>query len=149
MNKLSLAGIASAFSLGLLAAAAPAAAQESSYTYGDYWDVADIDVIDGQEEVYMDYLAGQWKTTSEYAKKQGWITGYHVISNLYPRAGEPDLYLVTIYSSIPDAKEEVRREKQFEAFMQKNNRVMASESGARGRMRTLLGSSMLRELKLK
>ncbi|MBK6297119.1 MAG: hypothetical protein IPF48_03490 [Sphingomonadales bacterium] len=83
-----LKGAVLALTLGL---SAPGQAQESSYTPGNYSDVSAIDVLDGQFENYMDYLAGPWKAQQEFAKSKGYITGYQVLANPYARAGEPDL----------------------------------------------------------
>lgn len=139
-------GLALAISLG---AAAPAAAQDSSYTPGGYTDVSGIDVLDGQFENYMDYLAGPWKQQNEFAKSKGYITSYQVLANNYARAGEPDLYLVINYAKIYDTAEQLRQQKEFEAFMKADVRVLASQYAARGTMRKSVGDQQLRELKLK
>ena len=80
-----LKGAVLALTLGL---SAPGQAQESSYTPGNYSDVSAIDVLDGQFENYMDYLAGPWKAQQEFAKSKGYITGYQVLANPYARAGD-------------------------------------------------------------
>ncbi len=138
--------LALALSLGV---AAPAAAQDSSYTPGGYTDVSDIDVLDGQFENYMDYLAGPWKQQNEFAKAKGYITSYQVLANPYARAGEPDLYLVVNYAKIYDAAEELRQQKEFEAFMKADTRTLATQYAARGTMRKPMGQAQLREMKLK
>lgn len=132
-----------------LAGATPVLAQESSYTAGDYWDVSDIDIVDGQEENYLDWLAANWKRDQEWAKSKGYISDYHVLANDYPRAGEPDLFLVVIYKEQPTRAEQERRRKEYEAFVSKNSRMLVKESGDRGPMRKLMGNSQLTELKLK
>ena len=40
--------------------AAPAAAAESRYEFSNVWYVSDIDVLDGQFENYMTWLADEW-----------------------------------------------------------------------------------------
>lgn len=146
MKNSLFAGVALALSLGL---ATPAVAQESSYTPGGYTDVSGIDVLDGQFENYMDYLAGPWKAQNEFAKSKGYITSYEVLSNPYARAGEPDLFLVITYPKIYDAAEELRQQKEFEAFMKSDARRLDAAYGARGTMRKSMGQQQLRELKLK
>ncbi|RJF93967.1 hypothetical protein [Sphingomonas cavernae] len=128
---------------------APVAAQESSYTPDVYWEVAMIDVEDGQGENYADYLAREWKATQEFAKSKGYIQDYHVLANNNNREDEPDLYLITVFKKIYDTPEQLRQQKEFEAHMKKDARVLDSEFGARGKMRRVTGSMLLRELKLK
>jgi hypothetical protein len=147
MKTLSMIWLAAA---GALTLAGGANAQNaSSYTPGQYWEVSEIDVQDGQDENYLDYLAGQWKRSQEFAKSKGYIRGYHVLTNSYARDGEPDLYLITVSDSLPDPKEQARRQTEFEAFMQRNAHLLSEESGKRGTMRRLKGSMLLQELNLK
>jgi hypothetical protein len=132
-----------------LAVASPALAQESSYTPGGYADVSAIDVLDGQMDAYMDYLAGSWKRQQEWAKSKGYIQSYSVLANPYPRAGEPDLYLVINYSKIYDTAEEMRQQKEFEAFMKADSRQLGAQYADRGKMRKSLGQQQLRQINLK
>jgi hypothetical protein len=129
--------------------AAPATAQESSYTPGTYWDVGMIDVEDGKAESYIDFIASEWKRNQEYAKSQKWIRDYFVLANAYPRHGEPDLYLITVFDKLPDAAEDLKRQREYEAWAKKNARQLDVETGQRGTMRKIMGAMLLRELKLK
>jgi hypothetical protein len=146
MRKLSLAAAAAA---AAFAFAAPAAAQQSSYEPGQYWDVGMIDLEDGQNEAYADWLAKEWKRNQEFAKSKRWIRNYFVLANQYPREGEPDLYLVTVIDQLPDAAEDLKRQRDYEAWAKKNVRQLDVEQGARGSMRKVLGAMLLREMKLK
>ncbi|VXC92749.1 conserved exported hypothetical protein [Sphingomonas sp. AX6] len=132
----------------LLALASPAGAQDMPYTPGTYWEVASIDVEDGMEPQYIDFLAGQWRKSQEFAKSKGYITDYHVLTNMNPRDGEPDLYLVTEFERMYDTAEQLRQQREYEAMMKRTERQLMGESGARGKMRTLKGSMLLRELTL-
>ena len=141
---------ASVFALTLTAAgAAPALAQDSSYTDGDYWEVSSIELEDGQGEAYADYLAGRWRASQEFAKERGWIKGYHVLQNINNRDDEPDLYLVTVFESFPSRAEERERDAAFQAWAQANRRQLEEQSAGRATMRRLAGSLLLRELELK
>jgi hypothetical protein len=146
MKTILLTGAVLALSLAF---AAPAVAQDSSYTPGGYSDVSAIDVLDGQMDNYMDYLAGSWKRQQEWAKSKGYITAYSVLSNPYPRPGEPDLYLVVNYSKIYDAAEEIRQQKEFETFMKSDSRALGAQFADRGKMRKPLGQQQLRVMNLK
>ena len=143
MKKLVLSAIAA------LAIAVPANAQESSYQPGVYWDVGMIDIEDGKGEAYADWLATEWKRNQEFAKSKRWIKDYFVLGNAYNRPGEPDIYLVTVFERMPDAAEDLRRQREYEAWSKKNVRQLDVEQGSRGTMRKVLGGMLLRELKLK
>lgn len=138
-----------AASAALLSFALPASAQDLPYTPGTYWEVASIDVEDGMEPQYIDFLASQWRKSQEFAKSKGYITNYHVLTNMNPREGEPDIYLVTEFEKMYDTAEQLRQQREYEAMMKRTERQLMTESGARGKMRTLKGSMLLRELNLR
>lgn len=146
MKIAQLAGLALAASLAF---ANPASAQESSFSPGDYWDISAIDVLDGQFDNYMDYLAGTWKRNQEFAKSKGYIKSYKVVANIYPRAGEPDIYLIVVYDKVPDAAEQMRQQKEFEAFMKADSRALGKQYADRGTMRKSLDQMQLQEVVLK
>jgi opacity protein-like surface antigen len=132
-----------------VALSAPAAAQNYPFTPGDYEEVAMIDVSDGGGVAYANYLATTWKKNQEFAKSKGWITGYQVLSNVYNRPGEPDLYLVTSFTNLPDAAEDERRNQAYRDFMKQSDAEMDAASGDRTKFRTILGSFLLRQMKFK
>lgn len=125
------------------------AAQDLPFTYGDYWEVASISVDDGGNAAYADFLANEWKKSQEFAKSKGWINGYHVLANLNKRPGEPDYYLVTQFSHMPDAAESTARDKAYSDYMAKSLRQMDAESGDRAKFRHVMGSELLGEMVLK
>lgn len=128
--------------------AAPAAAQEFPLVAGEYVEMTGIDVKDGEGGLkYAEWLASEWKANSEYSKSQGWITGYAIYANVFAREGEPDIYLVTTFASLPDAAEEQRREKTYEAWAKNTYRERAIANGNRAEYRTVMGSMMLQEYK--
>lgn len=129
------------------AVAAPA--QDSSYKAGEYQDVSAIEIMPGQFENYMDYLATNWKKQQEFAKSKGWITGYSVLVNNYRRDGEPALYLVTRYTKQYSVAEQEAQDKEFEAYMKQSNRQMTTASGERAVMRKQRGTMQLQEAILK
>lgn len=126
--------------------AAPAAAQEVPLVPSDYWEVAEIDVNDGQGPAYADYLASRWRQNQEFAKSKGWIKDYMVFSVVNRRANEPDLYLVTVYDRQPSASEQVAREKEFDALMKTNARQEGAAYAARGSIRKVGGEMLLQRL---
>lgn len=133
----------------VIALSAPATAQNYPLDYGDFTDVTGIDVLDGGSVEYANYLATQWRKNQEFAKSQGWISDYKVYANLYPREGEPDLYLMVMYAKMPDAVESMRRDAAYREYMKKNDSQMAAESGNRGKFRKIMSNALLGEMLFK
>ena len=145
MKAKTLACIAAA-SLSLAAAAPAFAASEYPLEPGEYVDMAMISIDDGHSLDYAKFLAASWKKQQEYAKSQGWITGYKILSNVDKRPGEPDLYLITRFMTAPDATEDKRRDEAFRAFMAKTDTQMEQETAQRATYRHQMGSMLLRKL---
>jgi hypothetical protein len=112
--------------------ATPVAAQSNPLKPGEY-----VDFID-----YARFLADDWRKRQEYAKQQGWITGYEVLVNVNKRPGEPDLILVTRYRTVPDAAEGDRRDAAMRAYVQQTDAQMEAASGDRAKYRRQLGSTL-------
>ncbi len=135
-----------AAALSLCIAATPAAAQEVPLIPGDYWECAEIDILDGQFSAYADYLASRWRANQEFAKSKGWISDYMIFGTVNARANEPDMYLCSVFERQPTAAEQMAREKEFDAFMQSNARKEDAAYGARGTMRKVGGSMLMQRL---
>lgn len=133
-----------------LAIASPALAQ-STYPMdqGDYVEISAIQVDDGHGVDYLNHVAGLWRKGQEFAKSQGWISGYEVMSNTYPRKGEPDIYLIVRFPRMVDAAEDAKRDEAYRAYMQRTVTQLQAESGERAKYRKLAGSMLLRELRFK
>jgi hypothetical protein len=129
--------------------AAPALSQASSYDPGNYWEVGEVTIEDGQYENYMDFLNANWKPQQAFMKSKGYILDGYILSNPYKRKGEPDLYLVTIYKQMPTPALEEKMHAEFLAFTKKDDHQLDSESGGRVKMRTIGGTQLLRELVFK
>ena len=142
MKKAALCAAAAA----AFAVAMPLAAQDVSYTPGTYWEISMIDVEDGKEEEYMDYLAAQYKRSQDFAKSKGYIKDYRILANNNRRAGEPDLYLVTIFDRMTTPAEDQAREKEMNAYMAQTSRQADSNSGSRAKYRKLGGNMLLQEM---
>ena len=132
-----------------LALPATAMAQESPLVAGEYADVGGIFVKDGASLKYAMHLATNWKKNQDFAKSQGWITDYKIYINEYPRNGEPNVYLMTTFASMPDTAEEARRTKAYEAWAKTTFGQREAESGNRAEYRTVMSSMLLREYKVR
>lgn len=132
-----------------LACAAPVAvsAQQIPVVPGDYVTVASISVDDGHDLDYVNHLAGMWRKGQDFAMKQGWITGYEILSNENKRAGEPDYYLITRFAKFADPAEEQKREDAYNAYMAMTNAQLQAASADRAKYRHVMGSMLLRSWK--
>lgn len=138
--------------LGLLAfltLAGAAGAADRPYTEGTVSAVSSIRTVDGRSDDYMAWLAGPWKKFNDEAKAAGLIVDYAVYSVAPRGPDDPDLYLVVTYKNMAalddlDARSDAMAEKIFGAQQAAN-----ADTVARGKIRTVLGSELIRELKLK
>ena len=143
MKNLGLAAVgAVAFSFAMPAAVS--AQSEWPVEPGDYVEVSMIDIEDGHNLEYAQHLAGDWRKSSDFAKQQGWITNFQIWTNEFPRAGEPDIWLVTWFPTMTDKAEALRREKAFNDFMQTTASKQEAASGKRATYRKLAGSMLMR-----
>jgi hypothetical protein len=134
----------------LLAVSLPATAQdESPWKAGNYWNVTGIDVKDGGQLKYAQYLATEWVKNQEYAKSQGWISDFMVLSNTHPREGEPNLYLITISASLPSSDEADKRGRMAREFSKSTIAQMQAQSAGRAEIREVGGQMQLRHLVLR
>ncbi len=131
------AGLALAFSTLALA-------QSSPFVGGDYVNVASVVVEPGHAREYGIYLASEWRAEREFAKSQGWITSYEVLTNPHKRAGEPDVYLVNRFKSFADPAESERRGKLTMEHLKKTDAQMQAGSAERDKYRKTISTQLLR-----
>lgn len=130
-----------------IAFSAPVFAEDSSPVKpGDYVEIGMVSIDDGHDLDYMNFLAGQWRKRQDYAKAQGWITGYDILANDNKRPGEPDLYLVTRFATWASDAEGERRGDAMRAYMQQTDVQMNAASAQRASYRQQMGSMMLRSM---
>jgi hypothetical protein len=137
--------LAAGAAVALMLSAVPAVAQENPWRAANYWEVTGIHVKDGSALTYARHLADGWQRAMEFEKSKGWITGYHVLVNEYPRQGEPNVYLVTTFASMPSPEEADRRTAEFQAFMKQTQAQAQAASGQRAEYRTVGNQLLLRE----
>jgi len=131
------------------AVATPALAQRSVTKPGNYVDVSDIKILPGQFENYMNYLKTNWVKQQEWAKQKGYIVSYRILANNYPREGEPSIYLLTEYATIPTNAEIERRQDEYVAMMKMDETAMDAAAEKRGPMRTVGSQTQLQEITFK
>jgi hypothetical protein len=128
---------------------APALASDWPLIPGDFVEVTAVKLKDGGAFSYANFLATEWRADQEFAKSKGWIKSYMVLSNAYPRKGEPDLYLVVISERIPSGPEADTRGDEYLAWKKKTQTQLEKESGNRLEIREVEASSLLQELKFR
>ena len=133
----------------LLGYAFPAWTADRPYTEGNVLNVSAIRTQPGMFEEYMKYIAGPYKQLMEEQKKAGIIVGWNVYAASPRRPDDPDLYLVTIAKNMAalddlNAKTDALVEKIFGNLDQQTAKTVE-----RGKLRTLIGDELIRELVLK
>ena len=140
------------FAVILLSVSAMSIAQaqdEPPFIGGDYWEVTGIKTADGAGLKYSRWLAGEWRKNSEFAKSQGWIKEFMVISNVHGRSDEPDLYLIRVFENMATVAEGEERRKAYMAWVKKSMDKMQEESGNRAEYRTVMSTSLLQHMKFR
>lgn len=141
---LALAGAAAFLSLGAVASAA-----DRPYTEGVVVNVSSVRTEPGMFDEYLKYLAGPYKQLMEEQKKAGIIVDYAVYSAVPRTPDDPDLYLITVFKNMAaldglDAKSDPITEKIFGDMAKQTSATVS-----RGKLRTLIGDELIRELNLK
>lgn len=126
--------------------ATPGATQDFPVKGGDYWTVAEVTIDDGHFGDYADHLAGLYRKSIDFQKSKGWIKASYILANVNKRAGEPDLYLVTIADRPTTPAEDEARAKETNAYLQSSARQSDTQSGERAKYRKLGGNMLLQEL---
>jgi hypothetical protein len=126
-----------------------ALADEFPLISGDFWEVTGVQLKDGGALAYANFLATDWKADQEFAKSKGWIKGYMVLGNAYPRKGEADLYLIVISEHLATGPEGDKRNDEYMAWKKKTQAQMQKESGNRLEIREIGSNWLLQELKFR
>lgn len=135
--------------VSLVSLTGPAVSADRPYTEGAVVNVSAIRTEPGMFDEYMKYVAGPYKQLMEEQKKAGIIVDWSVYVAVPRGPDDPDLYLTTVYKNMAaldglDAKSDPIVEKIYGA-MDKQTAATVS----RGKLRTLVGEEVIRELVLK
>ncbi|HEU0307515.1 MAG TPA: hypothetical protein VFR30_11145 [Lysobacter sp.] len=140
--------LAAVLALGL---SAPVHAQEAlPYSEGAVVEVTAVDIMDGEFDNYLEYLQSKYKPIMEAQKKAGIILDYGVYQNQVGSDEDADLYLVVFYPNM--AMLDGLRQKVDPIATQVGGQSVKQSNAAfaaRGKMRNIMGTELLRELKLK
>ncbi len=98
---------------------------------------------------YAQWLAGEWRTNEDFFVSQGWNTRYELLTNEFPRKGEPDFYIVRYFPKfIDNAEGEKRRQVMMQRY-KRTEQKLQEESAGRASYRTVEGSMLLRKMEWK
>jgi hypothetical protein len=140
---------------GLLAAilaalvAVPAAGQIHKYfTPGTVWTVTMIKIAPGMDQMYMQYLDGQFKKSEDAQVKAGLQKSYKILRTM-DDGGAWNLLILREYASL--AAIEANEEKADTLTQQTEGTDQAQMQGYqdRGKYREVVGTKFARELVLK
>lgn len=126
-----------------------AGAADRPYSEGTVQNVASIRTEPGKFDDYVAWLAGPWKQMMEAQKAAGLIVDYAVYSTTPRSPQDADIYLITVYKNMAalddlDAKSDPIMEKLQGSLAEQNKAYVE-----RGKIRTVLGSELIREAVLK
>lgn len=132
-----------------LALSAPLAAQDDDpwpFEAGEYVEVTGIKLADGAGLKYAQWLAGEWRSNSDFAVEQGWLNSYEILVNTHPREGEPNMYLIRRFPSFVDNEEGERRRQVMSKRYQRSAEALQQESANRAEYRTVMSEVLMRKL---
>ena len=126
-----------------------AGAADRPYSEGTVSEISSIRTEPGKFDDYLAWLAGPYKQMMEAEKAAGIIVDYAVYSTTPRSPNDPDLYLVTVYKNMAALDDLAAKS---DPIAEKLQGSMAEQNKAyieRGKMRTVLGSELIREAVLK
>lgn len=135
----------------LLSFATTASAEEPrAYTEGPVSVVTSVKIMDGQYENYLNFLSKSYKPLMEAQKEAGIVLSYAIYDASARKADEPDLYLVVTYPNMASFDGLADKTEPLSSKVLGLSRAQAAEASAgRGKMREIMGTEMIRELRLK
>lgn len=142
-----LGALAGVFSFVALMATAQAA--DRPYTEGTVSVVSSIRTEPGQNENYMKYLATTYRQLMDEQKKAGIIVDWSVYTTRSRTADAPNLYLVTTYKNLAAMDGLQDRMEAIQEKLIGNQEARDSAMVARGKMRTQIGSEVIRKVEFK
>jgi hypothetical protein len=126
-----------------------AGAADRPYSEGTVSEISSIRTEPGRFDDYLAWLAGPYKQMMEAEKAAGIIVDYAVYATTPRTPNDPDLYLVTVYKNMAALDDLAAKS---DPIAEKLQGSMAEQNKAyieRGKMRTVLGSELIREAVLK
>ena len=116
------------------------------YHNGSVWSVTFIRVKPGMDSAYMKYLAGQWKTTQEAAKKEGLILSYKVLTTEGHSNQDWNMMLMTEAKDMASMEANESKMDALEQKMVGDDQKQMQGYTERADIRELMGTRIAREM---
>jgi L-rhamnose mutarotase len=126
-----------------------ALASDRPYTEGPVSTVSAIRTEPGMFETYMKWLSTTYKQLMEENKKAGIIVDYHIYQTQPRSPDDPNLYLVVTYKNMAAMDGLADKTDAIQQKIVGSQEVRDQQAIERSKMRTQLGTEMIRELVLK
>ena len=123
---------------------------DRDYENGSYWTVQSVDTKPGKFDAYVSDLNQYWRKSMDEMVKEGKILSYQIFSNVLPRDGEPDLWLLVQWKNgaemldTPDEYWDAQTKKLFGSIDQGTQATVE-----RGDLRTIMSNVLMREVSFK
>ncbi|MEJ1965381.1 MAG: hypothetical protein WDO56_29115 [Gammaproteobacteria bacterium] len=130
-------------------ASALAVADDRAYTEGSVVEVTYIRTRPGMFDEYMKWVGSQRKQEMEAMKKAGVILSYAVYAPTPRSPQEPDLILTVEYKNMAALDNLNEKVDPIDAKIFGSIKAADQSNIDRGKLREVLGSEIVRELKLK
>lgn len=137
--------------LGTLTAATatPAMAQiHKYYTPGTVWTVTMIRVAPGMDQMYMQYLDGQFKKSEDAQVKAGFEKSYKILRTL-DDGGEWNLMILREYPSLAEMEGNTEKADALAMQVEGGDQVQMQGYQDRSKYREVVGTKHAREVILK
>lgn len=125
------------------------AAADPSFNEGTVSVVASIRTETGHFDEYMAWLQSTWKKGMEAQKAAGIIVSYNVYLARPRTADDPDVYLVMTYKNLAAMDGLADRVEGVTSKVLGTRAEQSAANADRGKIRTVLGSEVIREAILK
>ena len=126
-----------------------AVAAQDDYSDGSYWTVTSVDTKPGKFDDYMSDLNNVWRKSMDMLIADGKVVSYKIFGNANARHEEPDLWLMVEWKSgaaYMDTPREYWDASAKKLFGSLDKGTQANIK--RGELRTIMSSTLLRELAL-
>lgn len=132
-----------------LSATATTAQDRRVYDLGPVVVVSNMKVEPGQLDAYMSNLNSLWRKSLEDGKRRGDVLAYGVYENMAPGPNDANLLLVVTYKNAAVMDTPLDELDRRTTALQGSISAAQQATIARGKLRTVLGTQLLRELKFK
>lgn len=123
---------------------------DRDYENGSYWTVQSVDTKPGKFDAYVSDLNQYWRKSMDEMVKEGKILSYQIFSNVLPRDGEPDLWLLLQWKNgaeMLDTSDEYWDAQTKKLFGSIDQGTQATVE--RGDLRTIMSNVLMREVSFK